>query len=117
MVFELPDGTPLDLPAGSSGRDIAAAIGPGRARAALGIKRDGETYDLGRPLPHGGRVEIVTATSGDDALELMRPDTAPVLAPAALDLSPGVKISIGPPIDAGFFYDFEFHEGTAFSDA
>src|SRR3954451_2367622 len=117
MVFELPDGTPLDLPDGSSGQDIAAAIGPGRARAALAIKLDGETYDLGRPLPHGGRVEIVTAKSGDDALELIRHDTAHVLATAALELFPGVKISIGPPIDNGFYYDFEFPEGTSFSDA
>src|SRR3954470_8531629 len=117
MVFELPDGTPLDLPDGSSGQDIAAAVGPGLARAALAIKLDGETYDLGRPLPHGGRVEIVTAKSGDDALELIRHDTAHVLATAALELFPGVKISIGPPIDNGFYYDFEFPEGTSFSDA
>src|SRR3954471_2681451 len=117
MVFDLPDGTPLDLPDGSSGRDIAAAIGPGLARAALAIRLDGETYDLGRPLPHGGRVEIVTADSGDDALELIRHDTAHVLATAALELFPGVKISIGPPIDNGFYYDFEFPEGTSFSDA
>src|SRR4051812_48836639 len=117
MVFELPDGTPLDLPDGSSGQDIAAAIGPGLARAALAIKLDGETYDLGRSLPHGGKVEIVTAKSGDDALELIRHDTAHVLATAALELFPGVKISIGPPIDNGFYYDFEFPEGTSFSDA
>src|SRR3954452_12830610 len=117
MVFELPDGTPIDLPDGSSGQDIAAAIGPGLARAALAIKLDGETYDLGRSLPHGGRVEIVTAKSGDDALELIRHDTAHVLATGALELFPGVKISIGPPIENGFYYDFEFPEGTSFSDA
>jgi threonyl-tRNA synthetase len=117
MVFELPDGTPLDLPDGSSGQDIAAAIGPGLARAALAVKLDGEVFDLSMPLPHGGRVEIVTAKSGDDALELIRHDTAHVLATAALELFPGVKISIGPPIDNGFYYDFEFPEGTSFSDA
>src|SRR4051794_13310629 len=116
MVFELPDGTPLDLPDGSSGQDIAAAIGPGLARAALAIKLDGEPYDLGRPLPHGGRVEIVTAKSGDDALELIRHDTAHVLATAALELYPGVKISIGPPIENGFYYDFEFPEGTTLTE-
>src|SRR3954454_6638066 len=117
MVFELPDGTPLDLPDGSSGQDIAAAIGPGLARAALAIKLDGETYDLGRPLPHGGRVELLTAKGGGGAPGLIRHATAYVLATAALELFPGVKISIGPPIDNGFYYDFEFPEGVSISDA
>jgi threonyl-tRNA synthetase len=117
MRFELPDGTPIELPDGATGHDVAQAIGPGLARAALAIKLDGETLDLARELPHGGRVEIITDRSGDEALELIRHDTAHVLAAAALDLFPGVKISIGPPIENGFYYDFEFPEGTTLSDA
>src|SRR4051794_18343061 len=117
MIFELPDGTELDLPDGSSGNDVALAIGPGLARAALAVKLDGEVLDLSRTLPHAGKIEILTAKSGDEALELIRHDTAHVLATAALELFPGVKISIGPPIENGFYYDFEFPEGTSFSDA
>ena len=117
MRFELPDGTPLDLPDGATGADVAAAIGPGLARAALAVKLDGETLDLARELPHGGAIEIITPKSGADALELIRHDCAHVLAAAALELFPGVKISIGPPIESGFYYDFDFPEDTAFSDA
>jgi len=117
MDFKLPNGDLLSLPDGSSGADVAAAIGPGLARAALAIKLDGETYDLGRALPAGGAVEIITAKSGPDALELIRHDTAHVLAAAMLELYPGVKISIGPAIDNGFYYDFDFPDGVSLSDA
>src|SRR3954452_12396679 len=116
MIFELPDGTELDLPDGSSGNDVALAIGPGLARAALAVKLDGEVLDLSRTLPHAGKIEILTAKSGDEALELIRHDTAHVLATAALELFPGVKISIGPPIENGFYYDFEFPEGTTLTE-
>jgi threonyl-tRNA synthetase len=123
MEFELPDGTKLPLPDDATGADAAAAIGPGLARAALAVKVDGELRDLSRPLPNSGgptsphRVEIVTERSGEPALELIRHDAAHVLAEAVLDLYPGVKISIGPPIDGGFYYDFEFPEGVSISDA
>src|SRR3954463_15179336 len=116
MRFELPDGTPLELPDGASGRDVAEAIGPGLARAALAVELDGRVYDLTRPLPHGGTVSILTAKSGDAALHLIRHDAAHVLATAALELYPGVKISIGPPIESGFYYDFEFPEGTTLTE-
>ena len=70
------------------------------------------------PAPHGDRpLEIITERSGDDALALVRHDTAHVLAAAMLDLYPGVKISIGPAIEDGFYYDFEFPEGVVVSDA
>ncbi len=116
--FELPDGQKLALPAGATGADAAAAIGPGLARAALAIKVDGEIRDLARELPDGGpgRLEILTARSGEEALELIRHDCAHVLAAAVMDLHPGVKISIGPPIENGFYYDFEFPSGTAISE-
>jgi threonyl-tRNA synthetase len=115
----LPDGSQLELPEGASGADAAAAIGPGLARAALGIRLVGDgLHDLATPLHEGDRVEIVTATDRDpDALWLIRHDAAHVLAAAVMELYPGVKISIGPPIEDGFYYDFEFPEGTTVSEA
>jgi threonyl-tRNA synthetase len=122
MDFELPDGTRLPLPPDATGADAAAAIGPGLARAALAVKVDGELRDLSRQLPDTSPngalpLEIVTERSGDQALELIRHDAAHVLAEAVLELYPGVKISIGPPIEDGFYYDFEFPAGVTVSDA
>jgi threonyl-tRNA synthetase len=117
MKVTLPDGKELPLPDGATGADAAAAIGPGLAKAALAVKVDGTTQDLARPLPDGAVLEIITDRSGDDALELIRHDTAHVLAAAMLELYPGVKISIGPAIENGFYYDFDFPEGVQFSDA
>jgi threonyl-tRNA synthetase len=117
MKVTLPDGKELQLDDGATGADAAAAIGPGLAKAALAVKVDGRTQDLARPLVDGAALEIITDRSGDDALELIRHDTAHVLAAAMLELYPGVKISIGPAIENGFYYDFDFPEGTQFSDA
>jgi len=117
MHAVLPDGTRKELPDGSSGADLAAAIGPGLAKAALAVKVDGEVRDLARPLDDGATVEIVTDRSGADALELIRHDTAHVLAAAILDLYPGTKISIGPPITDGFYYDFEFPADVKVTEA
>jgi threonyl-tRNA synthetase len=111
----LPDGTPLELPDGATGADAARAIGEGLARAALAFRQNGQLKDLSAPLVDGEPIEIVTAKS-DDALELIRHDTAHVLAEAVLELYPGVKISIGPPIENGFYYDFEFPEGVKLSE-
>ena len=115
MTVTLPDGTPLELPDGATGADAAAAIGPGLARAALAVKQDDELRDLGRPLSEGP-LEIITAKS-PEALELIRHDTAHVLATAVLELFPGVKVSIGPPIDNGFYYDFDFPDDVTLTDA
>jgi threonyl-tRNA synthetase len=116
MRVTLPDGTPLELAEGASGADAAAAIGAGLARAALAVKVDGELRDLSAPLPDGAALEIVTERS-PEALELIRHDTAHVLATAVMELYPGVRISIGPPIADGFYYDFEFPDGVALSEA
>lgn len=116
MKALLPDGTELQLEDGATGADAAAAIGAGLARAALAVKVDGELRDLTAPLHDGAKLEIVTPSS-DDALDLLRHDTAHVLAAAVMDLYPGVKISIGPPIQDGFYYDFEFPDGVTVSDA
>jgi threonyl-tRNA synthetase len=117
VKVELPDGTPLELEDGATGADAARAIGEGLARAALAIRQEGELRDLTAPLVDGKPIEIVTTRSGDDALELIRHDTAHVLAAAVMELYPGVKISIGPPIENGFYYDFDFPDGVKISDA
>jgi threonyl-tRNA synthetase len=124
VTVTLPDGKPLELADGATGADAAAAIGPGLARAALAVEvshpEAGEMpqpRDLSRPLPDGAHLAILTKTSGDGALELIRHDAAHVLAEAVLELYPGVKISIGPPIADGFYYDFEFPEGVSISEA
>src|ERR671916_2086700 len=115
MHVVLPDGTEKELPEGSTGADLAASIGAGLARAALAVKVDGEVRDLARPLQDGTQVAIVTPRD-DDSLELIRHDTAHVMAAAILDLYPGTRISIGPPIEDGFYYDFEFPEGVTVSE-
>jgi threonyl-tRNA synthetase len=111
MKAFLPDGTELELEDGASGADAARAIGEGLARAALGIRVNGDLRDLGMPLEDGAKIEIVTARD-DDGLWLIRHDAAHVLATAVMELYPGVKISIGPPIEDGFYYDFDFPDGT-----
>src|SRR5882724_7007378 len=115
MHVTLPDGTRLELAEGATGADAAAAIGAGLARAALAVKVDGEVRDLSAPLPDGAQLEIITERS-PEALELIRHDTAHVLATAVMELYPGVKISIGPPIADGFYYDFEFPDGISLSE-
>ena len=124
VTVTLPDGKALELPDGATGADAAAAIGPGLARAALAVEvshpeagEGPQARDLSRPLPDGARIAVVTNRSGDDALRLIRHDAAHVLAEAVLELYDGVKISIGPPIADGFYYDFEFPEGVTISEA
>src|SRR3954453_20890531 len=130
MRVQLPDGSSRELPDGATGADLAADIGAGLARAALAIrvvdgteKRDGTAYDDGRirdlaePLEDGQAVEIVTAKEGDgDALKLLRHDIAHVLAESVLELYPGTKVSIGPPIADGFYYDFDFPDGVTINE-
>ncbi len=116
LTVTLPDGTPLELDDGASGADAAAAIGPGLAKAALALRADGVERDLAAPLADGERIEIVTADS-DGALDLIRHDAAHVMATAVCELWPGTRVSIGPPIEGGFYYDFEFPEGVSVSDA
>ncbi len=120
----LPDGKALELPDGATGADAAAAIGPGLARAALAVevRHDGngdgaDLRDLTRELPDGAHIAILTQKDGPKALQLIRHDAAHVLAVAVMDLYDGVKISIGPPIEDGFYYDFEFPDGVAISEA
>jgi threonyl-tRNA synthetase len=115
-TVKLPDGSDLVLPDEATGADAAAAIGPGLAKAALAIRVDGELRDLAAPLHDGASIEIVTDRD-PDALSLIRHDAAHVMAEAVVELWPGTKVSIGPPIENGFYYDFEFPEGASVTDA
>jgi threonyl-tRNA synthetase len=118
ITVKLPDGSSLDLPNSATGADAAAAIGPRLAKDALGIRVDGELRDLDAPLADGAAIVIVTARGDDpDALWLIRHDAAHVMATAVTELWPGTKVSIGPPVAEGFYYDFEFPDGASPSEA
>ena len=115
LTITLPDGSTRNLPEGATGADLAADIGPGLAKAALVVTVDGDARDLDRVLPDGSTVSIITADS-DDGLHTIRHSTAHVLAQAVLDLWPGATYAIGPPIQDGFYYDFELPGGATFSN-
>jgi len=111
ISVSLPDGSARVLPAGASAADLAREIGPGLAKAAVAAKVDGELVDLGRPLPDGASVAIVTRKDDDpDALYALRHSAAHALATAVRELYPDAGIGFGPPIDDGFYYDFEVPE-------
>jgi len=117
MQVTLPDGKALELPDGATGADAVAAIGPGLARAALAYRDGDRLEDLDAPLRDGQVFEVLTERDGDEALALIRHDAAHVLAEAVLELYPGTKVSIGPPVEHGFYYDFEFPDGVTVTDA
>jgi threonyl-tRNA synthetase len=113
MKVILPDDSELDLADGASGLDAASAIGPRLAEQAVLVRLDGgEVRDLRESLEDGARIQILTTrdTSDPDALAVLRHSAAHLLAEAARRLFPGTKVAIGPPIDDGFYYDFEFPE-------
>jgi threonyl-tRNA synthetase len=116
IVVKLPDGKPLELPAGATGADAAAAIGPGLAKAALAIKVNGALRDLSAPLPEPGAEVAIVTDRDPEGLELIRHDAAHVMAEAVTELYPGTKVTIGPAIESGFYYDFEFPEGVRITD-
>ncbi|HEX6071689.1 MAG TPA: threonine--tRNA ligase, partial [Sphingomicrobium sp.] len=102
----LPDGSVKEMPEGSTPADVAAAIGPGLARAALAAKVDGEVRDLHRPFERDASLALITSRDEKDALELVRHDLAHVLAEAVQNLFPGTQITFGPATEDGFYYDF-----------
>jgi len=106
LSITLPDGSVREVAPGTTPADIAAAIGPGLAKAALAAKVDGEVRDLARPLEKDSSLAIVTARDEKEALELVRHDYAHVLAEAVQHLFPGTQITFGPATDDGFYYDF-----------
>jgi threonyl-tRNA synthetase len=107
MDVTLPDGSRLELPDGATGHDAAAAIGPGLAKAAVAVRVGDEVRDLARPLADGDAIQIVTAKSGHDYLDVMRHSAAHVMAEAVQALIPGARLGFGPPIEDGFYYDFD----------
>src|SRR3989337_60253 len=102
----LPDGSVCEVAEGTTPADIAAAIGPGLAKAALAARVDGELRDINRPLEGDASLALVTQRDEADALELARHDFAHVLAEAVQNLFPGTQITFGPATDDGFYYDF-----------
>src|SRR6185312_5685091 len=112
MKIRLPDNTELELPDGATGLDAARAIGPKLAEQAVLVRSNGQVKDLRQPLEEGEQIQILTTRdkSDPDALYVLRHSTAHLLAEAVRRLYPGVKIAIGPPIENGFYYDFEFPE-------
>ena len=112
MKVVLPDESALELPDGATGLDAARAIGPKLAEQAVLVRADGSVQDLRLPLEDGQAIQILTTrdTSDPDALSVLRHSAAHLLAEAVRRLYPGVKLAIGPPIEHGFYYDFDFPE-------
>ena len=111
LKISLPDGSVREMPRGSTPADVAAAIGPGLAKAALAARVDGELRDITRPFDGDAALALVTARDEADALELARHDYAHVLAEAVQALWPGTQITFGPSTDDGFYYDVMAPEG------
>jgi threonyl-tRNA synthetase len=114
----LPDGAELDLPDGATGLDAARAIGPKLAEQAVVVRTNGQVRDLRLPVRDGEKIQILTTRDRQDpdALYVLRHSAAHLLAEAARRLYPGTKVAIGPPIENGFYYDFDFPEPIAEAD-
>ena len=105
MTITLPDGKAMTFTRGVTGAEVAAAIGPGLAKAALAVEVNGQQWDMFRPIESDARLRIITRKD-PEALELIRHDAAHVLAMAVQELYPGTQVTIGPAIENGFYYDF-----------
>src|SRR5919206_483550 len=118
MKVVLPDDSELELEDGATGLDAAAAIGPKLAEQAVLVRSNGSVQDLRLPLGDGQHIQILTTRDANDpdALFVLRHSSAHLLAEAVRRLYPGVKIAIGPPIENGFYYDFDFPEPVHESD-
>ena len=115
IELKFPDGNSRQFEAGATGRDVAASISKSLEKKALLIKLDGELRDLDRPIERNGAIEIVTRDA-PEALEVIRHDTAHVLAEAVQELFPGTQVTIGPNVEDGFFYDFAREEPFSLDD-
>jgi threonyl-tRNA synthetase len=102
----LPDGSQREVPSGTTSRQVAESIGPGLARAALAARVNGEIRDLDRPLDQNASLAILTERDAD-ALPVLRHSSAHILATAVRELFPTAGIGFGPPIEDGFYYDFQ----------
>src|SRR5512147_3112572 len=115
ITITLPDGSQRALAQGATATTLAESIGSRLAKSAVAAEVDGEEWDLGRPLPDGATVAIITGDS-EEGRHVLRHSTAHVMAQAVTQLFPGAKYSIGPAIENGFYYDFELPGGETFSD-
>jgi len=113
--LKFPDGQDRPFEDGVTGRDVAGSISKSLEKKALLVKLDGELLDLARPIEHGGKIEIVTRDS-PEALDVIRHDTAHVLAEAVQELFPGTQVTIGPNVEDGFYYDFARDEPFSLDD-
>src|SRR5690348_11766472 len=118
MKVVLPDNSELELPDGATGLDAARAIGPKLAEQAVVARVDGRVQDLRLPLADGEKLQFLTTRDRQDpdALAVLRHSSAHLLAEAVTRLYPGVKLAIGPPIENGFYYDFDFPEAIREED-
>src|SRR3954447_3143598 len=116
ITITLPDGSQRSLAQGATATTVAESIGSRLAKAAVAALVDGEEWDLGRPLPDGATVAIITGDS-EEGRHVLRHSTSHVLAQAVTRLFPGAKFTIGPAIEDGFYYDFELPDGQTFTDA
>ena len=117
VAITLPDGSVRSFEGAVTGADVAADIGPGLAKAALAVRMDGALYDLTRPIKQDTALELVTLKDdSDDVMELIRHNAAHVLAQAVQELFPDTQVTIGPPIDNGFYYDFAREERFSTDD-
>ncbi len=115
IQVRLPDGTALSVDAGGTVVDVAAAIGPGLAAAALAGKRNGAPVDLTDIVADGDEIELITDSS-PEGLDIIRHSAAHILAQAVAELYPGTRFGIGPTIEDGFYYDFELPESLGTDD-
>src|SRR4028118_1016241 len=106
LKIALPDGSVREVEPGTTPADIAAAIGPGLAKAAMAARVNGEVRDITRPFDGDANLALITSRDEKDALELVRHDFAHILAEAVQNLFPGTQITFGPATDDGFYYDF-----------
>ena len=113
--LKFPDGQARPFEDGVTGRDVAAAISKSLEKKALLVRLDGQLYDLSRPIEHDAAIEIVTRDS-PEALEVIRHDTAHVLAEAVQELFPDTQVTIGPNVEDGFYYDFARDEPFSLDD-
>src|SRR6185369_15375134 len=115
ISIRLPDGSSRELQAGATTGDLAASIGTRLAKAAVAARVDGVEVDLSTPLRAGAEVAIITADT-PAGRHVPRHSTAHVMAQAVTQLWPGAKFAIGPPIEDGFYYDFDLPGGATFSE-
>ena len=113
LIF--PDGSKRPFDDGVTGKDVAASIAPSLAKRSVLAKLDGELLDIDRPLPHGGKFELLTRDS-PEALETLRHDASHIMAEAVQELFPGTQVTIGPSIEDGFYYDFARDEPFSLDD-